>query len=171
MDRYRTRLFDAMSKFLHRRKNGRRRGDIEAHPTSGSRSGEPPLETLNLGEYPALDRYISTYREDGGHGIEEGVGEKGVPPKWWQIWKGRGEEAQRARRAAEVPETWLTTEITTGISQSTADDRRKYVGWNELTTEKTNILYKLVTYFMGPILYGGSKVPLSLTRMRLISPQ
>lgn len=32
--------------------------------------------------------------------------------------------------------------------------RRKFSGWNELTTEKENMLLKFVGFFRGPILYG-----------------
>ena len=36
--------------------------------------------------------------------------------------------------------------------------RRKYSGWNELTTEKENMLLKFLGFFRGPILYGMSLI-------------
>jgi H+-transporting ATPase len=145
-----------MSKFLHRRKNARPADDIETNAASGDQLGDPPPpEPLNLGEYPALDRYISTYREESGQKYEDNTQEKRPKPRWWQFWKSSGENAQGSPDpATEVPDVWLKTDINSGISESTVDERRKRFGWNELTTEKENMFYKLITYFMGPILYG-----------------
>lgn len=142
-----------MPKIFPKRKNGHAKDDVEAHPTSSHHSGDGYSD---MGEYPALDRYISTYREDTGLESQGNARDRGTSRKWWQFWKGPGEDNQRPPdRAGEVPDTWLTTDIKDGLSQSTAGERRKMVGWNELTTEKKNIFLKLVTYFMGPILYGN----------------
>lgn len=145
-----------MSKFLHRRKKGPPADDVEAHPSSSQNSGDTiPPAIQNIGEYPALDRYISIYRDDTGPKDQEDTQKQRSSPKWWQFWKSPGENAQATlARAAGVPEGWLTTEIYSGLSQSAVDDRRRVVGWNELTTEKENVFAKIITYFQGPILYG-----------------
>ena len=144
-------LAGIMSKIFHWHKNRHPKDDVEAHPTTSHDSA--PVSP-DLGEYPALDRYISTYRDEGGAADQEE--DQGLEkPKWWQFWKSRHEDEQAAqRRPAGVPDAWLATDIHSGMSQSAVNERRRFVGWNELTTEKKNILLKIITYFMGPILYG-----------------
>lgn len=145
-----------MSKFLHKRINGPAKDDIEAHPTSSHHTGDgSPSRHSAIGEYSALDRYISTYGEDTGAEGQEKAQERKTGPRWWQFWKSPGDDKQTSSdRTGEVPDNWLATDINSGISQSIAGERRKMVGWNELTTEKKNVFFKLITYFMGPILYG-----------------
>lgn len=145
-----------MPKFLHWNKNSHLKDDVEAHPSISHESGHAAQsDFLDLGEYPALDRYISTYRDEGGAVDQEKDQGKTRKLRWWQFWKSHDEDEHGAHhRPTGVPDAWLTTDIHSGMSQSTVDERRKFVGWNELTTEKKNVLLKIITYFMGPILYG-----------------
>lgn len=53
-----------------------------------------------------------------------------------------------------MPEEMLCTDIMHGISASEVDNRRRRFGWNEITTEKTNLFKQFLSYFTGPILYG-----------------
>ena len=48
----------------------------------------------------------------------------------------------------------LNTELRTGLSTNEADSRRKRYGFNEISSEKTNLLKQFLGYFTGPILYG-----------------
>jgi magnesium-transporting ATPase (P-type) len=48
----------------------------------------------------------------------------------------------------------LNTELRSGLTTSDADTRRKRYGYNEISSEKTNLLKQFVGYFTGPILYG-----------------
>jgi H+-transporting ATPase len=48
----------------------------------------------------------------------------------------------------------VNTELRTGLSSHEADSRRKRYGYNEISSEKTNLLKQFMGYFTGPILYG-----------------
>ena len=50
----------------------------------------------------------------------------------------------------------VNTELRTGLSSHEADSRRKRYGFNEISSEKTNLLKQFMGYFTGPILYGMS---------------
>ena len=111
------------------------------------------------GEYANLIRYISTYRDrrfskapsqasdqDG----KEESGEKKKPGFFGRLL-GRGGGPQQLY---EVPEEWLDTDIKKGLTSAEVEERRRKTGFNELTTEKENMLVKFIGYFRGPILYG-----------------
>ncbi|KAL1876841.1 hypothetical protein VTK73DRAFT_9143 [Phialemonium thermophilum] len=142
--------------------NGRRRhrrdanGDVEANAANGEgSSGTAVADTANLGEYPALDRFISTYREDDAARAAQDDEEKkkNKPIPWWKALFTSTDSSTGKREAPTVPEAWLATDIHAGIRDSDVEDRRKAFGWNELTTEKENMFAKFLSYFMGPILY------------------
>ncbi|CAK7238513.1 hypothetical protein SEUCBS140593_010764 [Sporothrix eucalyptigena] len=153
-----------MGKFLHRRKRSPAgEKDIEAHGSSSgfpSDGAAPPLldPAVNLGEYPALDRYISLYQGDATQsaGSDDGNAKgRRKTKRWWQFWKSSGEEisVRPAGAGADLHPEWTETDIRTGISDAEAEERRRRTGWNELTSEKLNPFYQFVSYFMGPILY------------------
>lgn len=48
----------------------------------------------------------------------------------------------------------VSTELRTGLSTTEAESRRKRYGFNEISSEKTNLLKQFIGYFTGPILYG-----------------
>ena len=48
----------------------------------------------------------------------------------------------------------INTELRTGLSSQEAESRRKRYGFNEISSEKTNLLKQFIGYFTGPILYG-----------------
>jgi H+-transporting ATPase len=141
-----------MSNLFRRHKNGPGGKDVEA---GGGNSGSTAVEpTDNLGEYPALERYISTYREDFTNKDEEDE-KKGRAKRWWQFWKSSTHDTQQARSPKDVmPDSWQETDIHVGLSSADIDERRKMFGWNELAAEKENMLLKFAGFFTGPILYG-----------------
>lgn len=135
-------------------------------------NGDPKRERISFadgwdpdkdeGEYANLIRFISTYRDRrfskapsqvSGEDVAEAK-EKKHP--WWKkllgISAGPGE-------LYVVPEEWLQTDIHTGLTSAEVEARRKKTGYNELTTEKENMLVKFIGYFRGPILYGESCHP------------
>ncbi|KAI6784210.1 Plasma membrane ATPase-like protein [Emericellopsis cladophorae] len=131
----------------------------DAHVDSqNSATGESSSASGNdmdgLGEYAALDRFVSTYREDTKGADEE---DDKAPKKrpWWKFW-GLGHEDNRRRSLAPgdgIPEDWLNTDINTGINTADIEPRRRLTGWNELMAAKTNPIAQFIGYFRGPILY------------------
>jgi H+-transporting ATPase len=147
-----------MSRLLHQRKGHQRRpapDDVEANASNGGGSGSTAAAD-RLSEYAALERFISTYRDDGGAKEDADADQKARRrnPPWWKFWVSIDLPEGGEAAAAAVPDAWLTTDIQTGLRQPDVDERRKRFGWNELTTEKENMFAKFLTYFMGPILYG-----------------
>ncbi|KAK9780598.1 putative Plasma membrane H+-ATPase [Seiridium cardinale] len=126
-------------------------------PASGK-----PVETNNHGdnpyldEYTALVRYVDTYRDP--HATE-GAGEEDFtgdtkPRPWWAFWRGgKAGYSAAALSSFETPSDWLSTDIRDGLNDMEVERRRKFTGWNELSTEKENMLLKFIGFFRGPVLY------------------
>jgi len=119
-------------------------------------------------EYANLVRFISTYRDGRrkstislGSRAEDMDEEKKVPAwKFWAKKKNTGNEEFVA------PEEWMQTDMHAGLTTSDVDARRKKAGFNELTTEKTNLFIQFLSYFQGPILYGKSSSLCYLLHLR-----
>ncbi|KAH6957064.1 hypothetical protein DER45DRAFT_631809 [Fusarium avenaceum] len=139
-----------MSKLFHRRK----RNTEDEESNFGRRASRArSIADENLGEYPALDRYISTYREERRQSVADGPeGGKVKKKHWWQFGSGlHTEEESVVKKGA--PDSWFDTDIKTGLSSDEVERRRKISGWNELTSEKENQFAKFLGFFTGPILY------------------
>lgn len=108
-----------------------------------------PYEEEDLGEYEALVKFVSTYRDNkGGEGYEqEDETEKKRP--WYKFWAKKTD----ATGSFQVPDTWLNTELKSGLSSQEVEQRRKKSGFNELTSEHVNFFIQFIGYFRGPILY------------------
>ena len=146
-----------MAHLFHKRKQHSHSAnhDIEASPNSEEPVSCNPLSSANLSEYAALESFISTYREDGYTKRDFDNNQKGGRHlAWWKLWQSSEKPAQQKSDAANIPRTWLETDIRNGIEQSKVVDRRKVSGWNELTAEKENMIAKFLSFFTGPILYG-----------------
>lgn len=132
-------------------------------------NGDPKRERISFadgwdpdkdeGEYANLIRYISTYRDrrfskapSQASGDEKDASKQDKVP-WYKrmfgVQAGAGE-------LYEVPEEWLTTDIKQGLTSAEVENRRKKSGFNELSSEKENMLLKFLGYFQGPILYSTS---------------
>ncbi|KAI8632879.1 hypothetical protein F5Y19DRAFT_491496 [Xylariaceae sp. FL1651] len=113
-------------------------------------------KSSELGEYEALDRYITNFDQERRASLSS-TGRERKKHKWWQFWKSDKTSPQETDPAtADVgkpPESWLETDIQHGLDSSSVEERRKRFGWNELTAEKENMLAKFMSYFTGPILY------------------
>jgi H+-transporting ATPase len=128
-------------------------------------NGDPKRERISFaggwdpdrteGEYADLIRYISTYRDrrfskapsvSGAEEVDATVEKRGFFTKLL----GKNTKTD----LFEVPEEWLTTDIKKGLTSVEVENRRKKTGFNELATEKENMLLKFIGYFRGPILYG-----------------
>ena len=146
-----------MADLFHKRKRHQpARDDVEANASNGEgSSGTTAPAANNLSEYAALERFISTYREDGTATVEGDDNQKSRRRSpWWKFWQSSTEPTQEKNKTTTVPQPWLATDIHSGIRQTDVEERRKIFGWNELTTEKENMFAKFFTYFTGPILYG-----------------
>ena len=108
------------------------------------------------GEYANLIRYISTYRDRRFSKAPSQVSADDAAEaatKKAPFFK-RLLSKKEAASVYEVPDEWLETDIKQGLSDSEVENRRRKVGFNELTTEKENMFVKFIGYFRGPILYG-----------------
>ncbi len=103
-----------------------------------------------------------TYRDPRDAALDAWNAEKAAGPqvkKRW--WKSGGSEKAAGSDNGVIPEQWLDADIRRGISAEEAETRRKKVGWNEISTESTNLFVQFLSYFQGPILYG--KTPHSIS--------
>lgn len=135
--------------------------DVEAnapdHAGASSSLDDAPLDEKNLGEYEALDRFITSYDASGQkHGAHEDGEREAEYIPWWKFWKSSdtGAEQNPRDREGKPPPQWLETDIHSGISSSEVAERRRRFGWNELSAEKENQFAKFLSFFQGPILYG-----------------
>ncbi|KAJ0290134.1 hypothetical protein COL940_001240 [Colletotrichum noveboracense] len=104
-------------------------------------------------EYKSLVRYIDTYRDPNAEVEEiEDSGASASHPSW-MFWKKKA-DGTSGQSAFVTPADWLNTDMKTGLDPMEVERRRKYTGWNELSTEKENMFLKFVGFFRGPILYG-----------------
>ncbi|KAF2280540.1 plasma-membrane proton-e [Westerdykella ornata] len=102
-----------------------------------------------LEEYDALQQYIANWRDvRPAEGAK--AGEEQPRPKWWQLWR---IEPPGPTTPVKVPDELLNTTLRTGLTQAEVENRRRRYGWNEITTEKVNLLKQFLSYFKGPILY------------------
>lgn len=111
-------------------------------------------EFEGMDEYTALQKYILLYRDprSASHNDALQDGAAGKKKRWWQFWRSSAPR-EAPRDPGVVPDDMLCTEIRIGLTQHEVDERRKRYGWNEITTEKTNLLKQFLSYFTGPILY------------------
>ncbi|RGP59909.1 h+-transporting atpase [Fusarium sporotrichioides] len=145
-----------MSKLFHRRK--RNTDDVESNAgrrasrASRGRAGSVVIDP-DLGEYPALDHYISNYREDRRRSVADGSESGKTKKKHWWSFSGGSDDQEQSTGKTGVTEAWLETDIAIGLSSEEVERRRRITGWNELTSEKENMFAKFLGFFTGPILY------------------
>jgi H+-transporting ATPase len=125
-------------------------GDVESEAAS-RRPSAISYKEAKLGEYTRLVKFMSTYRGDVKADKDRGqIRESRV---WYAPWKKRQFRWKYVGVRQELPDDWHFTDIHQGLSDSDVDERRRSVGFNELTAEKTNQFRKILGYFQGPILY------------------
>ena len=133
--------------------------DVEkGNPDDEGRRNSSIIDDLDgLDEYTALQRYILMYRDprsgttdDGAGQVDNAIETKKHP--WWAFWRGSSKKGN-ASDPGVVPEEWLNTDLKQGITDSEVESRRRRFGWNEISTERENMLLKFLSYFTGPILY------------------
>ena len=110
-----------------------------------------------LDEYGKLDHFIATHDHERRPGAEDGSKSSRGKRQWWKFWKSLPDDSDPESGAVElvqVPEDWLDTDITVGLSPAQVEERRKRIGWNELVEEHHNKFFQFLGYFKGPILYS-----------------
>ncbi|KAK9234254.1 hypothetical protein V1525DRAFT_72758 [Lipomyces kononenkoae] len=131
--------------------------ELESGPSQDpSADNQSFVPADNFDEYTGLLRYVSTYRDVEAKSVtdaEESIYSEEVIPWYtpWKRWTGKGGKLGKGQYI--VPDHWLETDIKNGLSSVEVETRRKKTGWNELQSEKENMLLKFLAYFRGPILY------------------
>lgn len=101
-----------------------------------------------LDEYTGLIKFIATY-QDGSEAQEGGDEEEETKRPWYKF----GGKKKDNSAGFVIPDVWITTDIKHGLTSAEVENRRKKVGYNEITSEKTNFFVQFIGYFQGPILY------------------
>ena len=83
-------------------------------------------------------------------GSGKAADDKPVPK--WKFWAKK--KSTTSGEGFVAPEEWMNTDMHRGLTDADLTPRRKLAGWNELTTEKENLIIKFIGYFRGPILYS-----------------
>ncbi|KAI0439639.1 E1-E2 ATPase-domain-containing protein [Xylaria telfairii] len=126
------------------------------HVKFGEFQTKEPAKSSDLGEFEALDRFITTFDQERRASLAS-TSPSSRKRKWWQFWKSDKPATQAIERTysavGKPPDSWLETDIRSGIASSVVEERRKRFGWNELASEKEDMLAKVLGYFTGPILY------------------
>lgn len=124
-----------------------------------------PTKSSDLGEFEALDRFITTYDHERRSSLASS-GRLSEKRKWWKFWKSDKATPGGVEIPTGVlgkpPGSWLETDIHHGITELQVEERRKRFGWNELVSEKENMIAKIFGYFTGPILYGRLRITIAL---------
>lgn len=92
--------------------------------------------------FSSLVRYIDTYRDPNAE--QEVEEEPEVKNKPW--WRGGGKAAGKSLSEFVAPTEWLTTDIRDGLNTMEVERRRKQAGWNELSTEKENMVSSFMLF-------------------------
>lgn len=137
---------------LSRNMSSKRNDDVENGAASRRASVLSYKEDAKIDEYTRLVRFMSTYRDDSKS--DKDAGEIRESRSWYAPWQKKKYRWKYVGVGQEYPDGWRFTDINHGLSDSDVDERRRTVGFNELTAEKTNQFRKILSYFQGPILYG-----------------
>jgi magnesium-transporting ATPase (P-type) len=133
--------------------------DIERGNSIGAERGKSIVSLSGfqgMDEYTALQRYIVSYRDPKENPKEEEAID--VKNPWWAFWRASHTNKSHTTPAgAETPEEWLNTTISQGLTSAEVENRRKRVGFNELASEKENMLKKFLGFFNGPVLWGETE--------------
>ncbi|OTB07936.1 hypothetical protein M426DRAFT_8151 [Hypoxylon sp. CI-4A] len=134
--------------------------DLEAGSFLTENTRNNAVDTNNHGDNPYLDeyralvRYVDTYRDPNAEAGEEDFTHQEQKRPWWAFWRGGKDGYARASLSDfETPSDWLDTDIKDGLSSMEVERRRKFSGWNELSSEKENMILKFIGFFRGPVLY------------------
>lgn len=112
---------------------------------------DPAADYSNLDEYAALVKYVANFRDESDLAAEKAAAEEEAankPIPKWKFWV----KKEKGHEVFSVPDSWLSTDMKSGLSSAEVETRRKKVGYNELSSEHQNIILRFLGYFSGPIL-------------------
>jgi len=129
--------------------------DVERPRASSAAERQKSIVSMTefegMDEYTALQKYILFYRDTRTNPHAEKATKKKA---WWQFWKsGSPTAAAPIEDAGAVPDELINTQLRSGLTSHDVETRRKRYGYNEISSEKTNLLKQFLGYFTGPILY------------------
>ena len=121
-------------------------------------------------EYELLLRYANEQAAKLSHSREDDRGEEQPDYRrlWYAPWKKVKKQSLKEKKVGpsvrvlvsrsitdttKIPEDWLQTDMTRGLSDSDVESHRQGYGYNELSSPHENQFLKFVSYFRGPILY------------------
>ncbi|ETW74592.1 P-type ATPase [Heterobasidion irregulare TC 32-1] len=138
----------------HRKRNS---SDVEsAAATSDSSAAEKPDPYADGDEYELLLRYANEQAAKLSHSGEDDRDEEQPEYRrlWYAPWKKVKKQSLKEKKVGpSIPEDWLQTDMTRGLSDSDVESHRQGYGYNELSSPHENQFLKFVSYFRGPILY------------------
>ncbi|KAI5474748.1 plasma-membrane proton-e [Pseudohyphozyma bogoriensis] len=126
--------------------------DPEADAQGGKEKEEVDRYS-NGDEYEILLRYVADeeQKEKDKQGADDDEDEGGEDKRvWYMPWK---KVKVKNDKDKKVPEDWLKTDGSKGLSDGDIDERRNRYGPNELESPPENQFMKFISYFRGPILY------------------
>ncbi|KAF8480397.1 plasma-membrane proton-e [Russula ochroleuca] len=116
-------------------------------PSSDEAPEDEADEYLRLLKFIDLESKKEKLRRDEDRGGGE---DQEMRRLWYMPWKKVPVPSTTARK---VPQSWLETDISQGLSLSEIDVRRARFGYNELESPRVNPLIQFFGYFRGPILF------------------
>ncbi|KAI0287666.1 plasma-membrane proton-e [Russula brevipes] len=131
------------------------RTEKQRYSTSPQEAGSSNDENLEneADEYTRLLKFIDLETKKEKHRPDEdgdGGEDQETRRLWYMPWK---KVPVRSTKARQVPQSWLETDMSQGLSQSQIEDRRTRFGYNELESPRVNPILQFVGYFRGPILF------------------
>lgn len=134
-------------------------GDLETEKRryTPNSQGSVSLSSENLAhepdEYIRLLKFIDIEAKKEKHGRDRDGGdgeEQEMRRLWYTPWKKVPAASTGVRR---VPQSWLDTNMSQGLSETEIIERRTRFGYNELESPRVNPIVQFVGYFRGPILF------------------
>ncbi|KAI9444251.1 plasma-membrane proton-e [Lactarius indigo] len=116
-------------------------------------SGHHDVEQDEPDEYTRLLKFIDieAKKEKRGGDRDRGDSEEQETRRlWYMPWK---KVTVGDTRTGKVPQSWLDTYMSQGLSESEVNERRARFGYNELESPRVNPIVQFVGYFRGPILF------------------
>ncbi|KAJ6620759.1 putative hydrogen-exporting ATPase [Mycena sp. CBHHK59/15] len=134
-------------------RNGRSKPqDLESGSPTPPPAEKDAAPSYEGDEYDVLLRYANDQAAlaNKHDGDDDDEGDRPQKRLWYAPWK---KVTVKSDKEKKIPEDWLQTSMTQGLTDSDIDTRRRQFGYNELQSPKENQILKFISYFRGAILY------------------